>query len=548
MEHCKILILFVALGFSCYELKGQKIRDINANQIEVLKKSNSRTIWENPNVPDTTRFKAINEYYEKNTFSQPDSVIPVTEFHFELAKLKENSEEKIKALSERSYAFFIKDNVKKAEEILRDAIKIQTSLNDSIALAVLFTNLASIYRAQGDFIETIRTYNKALTILEAKGDAKTKAAVLGNLGLVYYDLTNFEIAEFYFQKSLANYAALELQDKIGYISLYLGAIDYEKGDYTKSIALAEKALRIFENNNNQFSKADCHALLGKSYQKLNKRDKAISEINKSIAINQELNNTTRVIQDKILLAGHYFDYDLQKSAQIGEEVLAVIDYTADKKSKSDLYYLLYRCYKKFNKTELAHSMYEKFVVYNDSVVKTQSNLELLKEAVKQEYYVEISKNKQSYESFERELKFAQSMKIGLIVLIFLIVFFLLVYYYGRKIRLDKSKRIELIEEINKLKSNTAAADSLAANNFELNRMRIEKRINRKLNETDWNVLNVLLQNPVISNKDLAEKVFLSVDGIGSCLRRMYEYFEIEDSKYKKTDLIRKVIQLSNKDQ
>ena len=81
---------------------------------------------------------------------------------------------------------------------------------------------------------------------------------------------------------------------------------------------------------------------------------------------------------------------------------------------------------------------------------------------------------------------------------------------------------------------------------ESNREKIELAINKKLNDTDWNVLNILLKEPDISNKELAEKAFMSVDGIGSSLRRMYLYFDIKESKYKKIALITAAIKASSK--
>ena len=84
------------------------------------------------------------------------------------------------------------------------------------------------------------------------------------------------------------------------------------------------------------------------------------------------------------------------------------------------------------------------------------------------------------------------------------------------------------------------------NQFQLDRAKIEEDINRKLNETDWKVLNALLEDPVITNKEIADKVFMSVDGIGSSLRRMYDYFNIKESNYKKISLILEGIKISNK--
>jgi hypothetical protein len=54
-----------------------------------------------------------------------------------------------------------------------------------------------------------------------------------------------------------------------------------------------------------------------------------------------------------------------------------------------------------------------------------------------------------------------------------------------------------------------------------------------------------LDDPVITNKEIAEKAFMSVDGIGSSLRRMYEYFEIKESKYKKISLLLVAVKISN---
>ena len=85
-----------------------------------------------------------------------------------------------------------------------------------------------------------------------------------------------------------------------------------------------------------------------------------------------------------------------------------------------------------------------------------------------------------------------------------------------------------------------------SNKFELSRKKLETKLDRILNETDWNVLQILLNDPLSTNKEIAEKAFMSIDGIGSSLRRMYEYFEIKESKYKKISLLLEAIKISNK--
>ncbi len=505
-----------------------------------------KTIWENSKNPDSTRFSAINEFYKKNTSSQPDYVLKLTDFHIELARKKNNKNELISALSEKSYAFYVKDNIKKSEQSIREAIKIQITLDDEVALARLYTNLASICRAQSKLVETIRYYNYALKIFESAKEEKLEAAVLGNIGLVYFDLKNHEIALDYFEKSLKIYTKLKLQDKIGYISLYMGGADFENKNYKQSIQNLEKALKIFKESNDQFASIDCYYLLAKSFHEIHKKDEAFISINRGLALSQRLENTTRIIQNKIFLAELCLESDVKKATQLGEEVIPIIDESIDKKTKASLYNLLYNCYKKSDKIELSHKMYDKYVVYNDSVLRDQSNLELMKEAVNQEFKIKLLKNKQSFEQSEKDLKRNQFIKLLVILVISLVIISVLLFYFRKKSIQNQKLRIALLEEIKQLKNNDTTSLLVNSNEFELQREKIELSINKKLNDTDWNVLNILLKEPDISNKEIAEKAFMSVDGIGSSLRRMYLYFDIKESKYKKISLITEAIKASGK--
>jgi ATP/maltotriose-dependent transcriptional regulator MalT len=145
-----------------------------------------------------------------------------------------------------------------------------------------------------------------------------------------------------------------------------------------------------------------------------------------------------------------------------------------------------------------------------------------------------------------ELQTNQFKRTFGIVSLGLIIITSLFSYYRRNEKKNRKRREELLEEVKKLKRNQGNELVFDSNKFELNRQRIETSINRSLNETDWTVLNIPLKNLVLSNKEIGEKAFLNADGIGSSLRRMYEYFEIKESKYKKISLLLKAIKISNK--
>lgn len=521
-NYCKKLLLFIFFLIS----GGSSYAQVNLDSLKL--------IWKNNKESYLNRFKAINECYPEIVFSNPDEALILSNYHYILAQKSDDPLEKVKALKERGKAYYVKGNTDKAITSLKKAIVIQSSLKDEVSLARLNANLANVYREQSKFFETVKYYNLSLKIFQDNKEENAEADILNNLGLVYFDINNNELALDYFTKALKLYEKLNLQDKIGNIWLNIGSVYFEDKEYKKSLEYSEKALKILDSNNNLLSSSDCYLLMAKSNQKLNNAEKAFFFAQKSLDLNQKIGNTSKVIDNKIFIAELALNSDFNQATKIGEEVLPQLNIDTDKKTKAKLYQLLYKSYKAQNKVDLSHKMYDQYVIYNDSIIKEKSNLSLIKESLNQEF-----KNSQE------ALKKNQVKRIAFIVLIFLVLLSLLFIYTRKKSIASKKKRDELLKEIKELKNNNPLGLAISATKFELNRTKIETAIDRKINETDWTVLTILLDDPVISNKDIAEKAFMSIDGIGSSLRRMYDYFEIKESKYKKTSLIMKAIKLSN---
>ena len=104
--------------------------------------------------------------------------------------------------------------------------------------------------------------------------------------------------------------------------------------------------------------------------------------------------------------------------------------------------------------------------------------------------------------------------------------------------------MEEIERL-KIKEFNTSSQTFVPNKFELDIEKIESHIDKQLNETDKNILQTLLKDPVVSNKQIADQVFLSIEGVSSALRRMYTYFNVKESKYKKISLLLEAVKLSN---
>ena len=152
---------------------------------------------------------------------------------------------------------------------------------------------------------------------------------------------------------------------------------------------------------------------------------------------------------------------------------------------------------------------------------------------------------------EKEIQDSQSwnkkMLFFFLGIFFLAIFVFIFYNQKRKKKnlLDQEKLLQQIDSLKeKLASQVIATPVGDKKILTLNKEKIEKAINSKIGESSWNILNLIFNNPSISNKEISEEVSLSIEGVSSSLRRMYQAFDIKTSSNKKITLIMKATRLS----
>jgi tetratricopeptide (TPR) repeat protein len=116
-------------------------------------------------------------------------------------------------------------------------------------------------------------------------------------------------------------------------------------------------------------------------------------------------------------------------------------------------------------------------------------------------------------------------------------------------RRAKERRKGLMLEISGLKNELLSKivkDTVGIKNEILDRELIESTIDKKLNTSDWKIMNVIYSNPAVQISEIAEEVALSGNGVSSSLRKMYDLFEIETPQNKKMELAMKIAQIVTK--
>jgi tetratricopeptide (TPR) repeat protein len=501
-------------------------------------------IWQDETRPDSIRIKAIKEYYKSQTYAKPEEVLQLTFLHEKLAANTNDQQEIGQALNERCYAYFMKGDIKNSTQSVKQAIAILEKLNDEVNLVTYYVNLASILSVDGQHKDAINYYHKGLDIFRKAGKWENEAVTLNNIGIQLINLEGYDLALNHFEEALAIFKSKGKMEGTGYILAGMSLVYLRQGKLDLAINTAKESIILLEKDNNQRTKTDACFVLAEAYLQKGDKNKARLYLDESLQISRDFNNNPSMFDRLIFDAKLSLDDDINVATKKAENLLSQLNEEISPAIKSQLYELLYNCYKSQGKYDKSLEMYEKHKMYSDSAATQKLKIDIMRQIIQKQYDDKLLKKDIESKEVQLELKANHRYKlIGILILSFVLIGALL-YYSKTKITQEKQKGEELLNELNILKRQVGKVVGMDKNG-DLNKEKLEKAIDKKINETDWNVLNILLEDPVISNKELADKAYMSVDGIGSSLRRMYEYFEIPNSKYMKIALLLKAIKISN---
>ena len=506
-----------------------------------------KLIWTDVNKSDSIRFKSISEFYYIKTYAQPDSIILLTKYHYNLAQQKNNTKQMASALNERSYAYYVKGDLNKSSEILKQSIELFKLINEPKNLAVIQSNLGFIYFEEKKYLEAFLSFNESLKFIKKENLKTSESRLLTKLGEIYSILDELDLAMNYFNEAESICMATEVNKKnqLGSILENKAEVYYRLKNFKLAIDYSKKAIKEFNQSNNKYEIATCYLLMAKSYNQINDEIKSSENVEKSLQISYELNNNSKIIKALLLKFNIIYNSNPLKALEGAENILKLITKQTSNETKVELYELLYKCYKYNNQTDLALLMIEEKSKCNDIIQLENNRIFIIKQTIKNDYQHQLEINNEIKNNEKDILKKTFTKGIIGAVVLMLIIFTLLIISHRRKNLINMKSLENLLIEIDALKRKEKLNLIIESKNYSLNKNKIESFINQKLNKTDWEVLNILLENPEITNKAISDLAFLSIDGIGSSLRRMYVYFDITETNYKKVVLIKKAIEISN---
>lgn len=431
-----------------------------------------------------------------------------------------------------------------ALEAYDKAEEVATALSDSLRLGSVEANRGNAYASRKEYIKALDHFSIAVKCYQAVGDSTRARKVRMALGSVFALLDDHVLAKAHYQEIAdALPRSQEHEHLFALLDLNLGWSHYKLGEFDSAIQLSLRALEKFRQYNSGFHVAGCLTNLARIHLDMGSLELASAYVDSGITDCAAIAAVEDLVDCKLMRA------DIEQQMGRPQKALKLLDRIANDmadnlsfRAWTDLHRLKYLAHKSLGETKEALSEFEKFHTYHDSVQFQTNSLAIARAAYEKDMEHAVREVKMDAQRKRDHQSLTQLRTVLGLVIGFGAVVALLVLFILRMRAAQEKKRQQLLDEIESLKSSDR---HLLAPAFEsLNQGQLEKAIGRTLNQTDWNVLNLLFDNPTMTNAHLAERAFLSIDGIGSSLRRMYGYFNITETKYKKIALLHAAVTMS----
>ncbi len=441
-------------------------------------------------------------------------------------------------------------NYKKAIEFYEKALKAGKAIKNKNIITLSLRNKGTVFLQRSDYANAMILYNQALKVSEYSGNKKLIASLFNNIGLIYMDLKDYNESLKYLKQSLKKYREINSPKGISKLLNNIGTVYRFQGKNQKALEYYEESLKLMIKSKSGYAIAVCYNNIGMTNNNLDNTKQAADFFQKGLAINIKTGNKKGHARSLISMGNLYLKLKKDSVEAFGLLALKIAQKIGSSEEIADAAELLYKTFKRKGKEKQALEMYELKVYTMDNILSDDARLAIIRQGIKTEYEKKaLEKEIEHEKQISADKLKDQKEKFSIIAL-----FILLIFFSGMYLRINYmnnlNERNKLLHEIELLKERSltkmiSTNNALEIKDAVLNKEKIEKAVNGKLNQTDWNALNAIFKNPSITNKEIAAEISMSYEGTCSSLRKMYKLFNLKSSRNNKMTLILEATRISN---
>ncbi len=241
-------------------------------------------VWNNPSQPDTIRMNALKDLTWKMVFQNPDSGYNLAGKLYDQALKSNNLYMQCWSYKAKGITKDIKGNLDEAMALYNKGLKIAEQAGFLNEQANFYSNMALIYRNQGDYDKALKANRKSLEIREGINDTLGKALIYNNIGVIYIIQGNIPAALEYLQKNLDINLKLHDDARIARTIQNIGLVYLDQGDLKNSLDYLTRSMVYYKKLGNKRLLSRTYNNLGIIYKDMEEYDKALDYYNKGLLL------------------------------------------------------------------------------------------------------------------------------------------------------------------------------------------------------------------------------------------------------------------------
>ncbi len=196
-------------------------------------------------------------------------------------------------------------NMAEGQKYLLEVVDVYSKVGTKKDIAHANNGLAIFYNDIGQIDKAIDAYKLSLSQSEEIDDTMGRANVHANLGMLYLDQGNYELAEYHILKQGQLDTLMRSQWGLGFYHDFMGSLKKKQGRYAEALRWKKSSLAIRENLPSHYNIAETRSGLASLYNLTGNYDLAIFNAHKILDFKEEHQSLSQQMSAYNLLAEAY---------------------------------------------------------------------------------------------------------------------------------------------------------------------------------------------------------------------------------------------------
>ncbi|MBC6992580.1 winged helix-turn-helix transcriptional regulator [Neolewinella lacunae] len=508
------------------------------------------SVFSNPQLPATERIGALVTYGESSFAREnPETVLLSLSQVERLVEDQASDKEKRLTSYYKGVSLYRTTRYVESLGVLGKVLEEAKAARDTALIIKSLSYSGNSHLTMSNFSTALDVYTEGLLLAEARGEQRYIEVFRSAIGLVYLAQKEFGKAREYMLAAL-NYSRTK-GDTANWIRglTNVGISYFDEGNFAKATEQHLQAYDLAKAHHFNKNLGTILFNLADAYLHLGENAKAKSFLWEGMAVAEEKQDYFALAGGTVLLANLYRQVNLDSAAYYAERSLALARQIGDKTVLEDALQISFLLHEDSKDYQTALEYHKEWSQTRDSIYSEDNQKALFENEAKYAYEKQKLIDEMAFEEtlLQQRLK-ARTVGFSLLAVAVLLVILFLAILDRRKV-ISAQEKMALQHEL-ALTKERVAAQSVSVEGvrkeLELDKAALDAYLGKPLGESSWNILCAIFENPAMSNREIADKVFLSLEGVSSSLRRMYQAFEVssDSSQNLKVALLTKVVKIS----